>query len=88
MNFLLTGGAGYIGSHAALSLLDAGHNVHIIDDLSTGNESLIPKNAFLGIRLSFLVLFKLKNLLNIHKNILIIILKMQLNYLKLVKIMD
>ena len=46
MNFLLTGGAGYIGSHAALSLLDAGHNVHIIDDLSTGNESLIPKNAF------------------------------------------
>ncbi len=46
MNFLLTGGAGYIGSHAALSLLDAGHNVHIIDDLSTGNKSLIPKNAF------------------------------------------
>ncbi len=46
MNVLLTGGAGYIGSHAALSLLDAGHNVHIIDDLSTGNKSLIPKNAF------------------------------------------
>ena len=45
MNVLLSGGAGYIGSHAALSLLDAGHNVHIIDDLSTGNESLIPKNA-------------------------------------------
>ena len=45
MNFLLTGGAGYIGSHAALSLLDAGHSVHIIDDLSTGNESLIPKSA-------------------------------------------
>tara|TARA_B100000886_G_C20398532_1_gene481544 strand:+ start:425 stop:1408 length:984 start_codon:yes stop_codon:yes gene_type:complete len=45
MNVLLTGGAGYIGSHAALSLLDSGHNVHIIDDLSTGNEMLIPKNA-------------------------------------------
>ncbi len=45
MNVLLTGGAGYIGSHAALSLLDCGHNVHIVDDLSTGNESLIPKNA-------------------------------------------
>ena len=45
MNVLLTGGAGYIGSHAALSLLDSGHNVYIIDDLSTGNESLIPKNA-------------------------------------------
>ena len=46
MNVLLSGGAGYIGSHAALSLLDFGHSVHIIDDLSTGNESLIPKNAF------------------------------------------
>ena len=45
MNVLLTGGAGYIGSHAALSLLDAGHDVHIIDNLSTGNETLIPKNA-------------------------------------------
>ena len=45
MNFLLTGGAGYIGSHAALCLLDAGHNVHIIDNLSTGDEKLIPKEA-------------------------------------------
>ena len=45
MNILLTGGAGYIGSHAALSLLDSGHKVHIIDNLSTGNEILIPKNA-------------------------------------------
>ena len=45
MNVFLTGGAGYIGSHAALSLLDSGHDVHIVDDLSTGNEKLIPKNA-------------------------------------------
>ena len=45
MNVLLTGGAGYIGSHVALSLLDLGHNVHIIDNLSTGSENLIPKNA-------------------------------------------
>ena len=45
MNILLTGGAGYIGSHAALSLLDSGHKVHIIDNLSTGNEMLIPKSA-------------------------------------------
>ena len=45
MNVLLTGGAGYIGSHAALSLLDNGHKVHIIDNLSTGHESLIPQNA-------------------------------------------
>ena len=45
MNILLTGGAGYIGSHTALSLLDDGHKVHIIDNLSTGNEILIPENA-------------------------------------------
>jgi len=45
MNILLTGGAGYIGSHAALSLLDRGHKVHIIDNLSTGNKILIPKSA-------------------------------------------
>ena len=36
MNILITGGAGYIGSHAALSLLDSGHQVHIVDNLSTG----------------------------------------------------
>ena len=45
MNVLLTGGAGYIGSHAVLSLLDSGHKVHIIDNLSTGHKELIPKNA-------------------------------------------
>ena len=45
MKILLTGGAGYIGSHAFLALLDAGHQVTIIDDLSTGNKKLIPSNA-------------------------------------------
>ena len=45
MNILLTGGAGYIGSHVALSLIDKGYKVHIIDNLSTGNIKLIPKNA-------------------------------------------
>ena len=45
MKILLTGGAGYIGSHASLALLDAGHQVTIIDDLSTGNKKLIPSDA-------------------------------------------
>ena len=45
MNTLLTGGAGYIGSNATLALLDAGHEVTIIDDLSTGNIKLIPPKA-------------------------------------------
>jgi UDP-glucose 4-epimerase len=45
MKILLTGGAGYIGSHASLALIDAGHEVTIIDNLSTGNINLLPKKA-------------------------------------------
>lgn len=37
MRFLITGGAGFIGSHLAESLLAAGHRVHVLDDLSTGS---------------------------------------------------
>jgi UDP-glucose 4-epimerase len=41
-NVLVTGGAGYIGSHAVLALLGAGHAVAIIDDLSTGFRWAVP----------------------------------------------
>lgn len=37
MRILITGGAGFIGSHLAESLLDAGHEVLVLDDLSTGS---------------------------------------------------
>ena len=45
MKILLTGGAGYIGSHTALSLIDNGHSVTIIDNLITGTKKLLPPQA-------------------------------------------
>ncbi len=48
-NILLTGGAGYIGSHVAHKLIDAGFSVTIIDNLITGNKKLVPKKAILEV---------------------------------------
>ena len=45
MNALITGGAGYIGSTVSNYLIDRGHNVTIIDNLSTGSISNLPKKA-------------------------------------------
>ena len=42
---LVTGGAGYIGSHAVLALLDAGWPVTVIDNLSTGFRWAVPEDA-------------------------------------------
>ena len=44
-NFLLTGGAGFIGSHVAHMLIDNGHKVTIIDNLITGSKKIIPRKA-------------------------------------------
>ena len=37
MKYLITGGSGFVGSHLAEELLQRGHSVHALDDLSTGS---------------------------------------------------
>ena len=45
MRVLVTGGAAFIGSHVAEHLLDRGHEVAIVDDLSSGKRENVPKEA-------------------------------------------
>ena len=42
---LVTGGAGYIGSHAVLALRDSGWPVVVIDNLSNGTREIVPDKA-------------------------------------------
>ncbi|TWU59138.1 UDP-glucose 4-epimerase [Rubripirellula tenax] len=42
MNVLVVGGAGYIGSHAVRTLMDAGHTVTVYDNLSRGHAGAVP----------------------------------------------
>jgi len=52
---LVTGGAGYIGSHACVELLQAGYDVIVIDNLSNSNpESLVRVEQITGRSLSFI----------------------------------
>jgi UDP-glucose 4-epimerase len=47
MKILVTGGAGYVGSVSAEALLAAGHDVVVLDDLSTGHRRAVPEDAAL-----------------------------------------
>ncbi|MFX5122942.1 NAD-dependent epimerase/dehydratase family protein, partial [Acinetobacter baumannii] len=50
MTVLVTGGAGYIGSHMVLALAEAGESVVVIDNLSTGFSAFLPEGTplFIG----------------------------------------
>ena len=43
MRVLVTGGAGYIGSHTCLELLKAGHEVYVVDNLCNGHEAALER---------------------------------------------
>lgn len=45
MRVLVTGGAGFIGSHVCVALLERGHDVTVVDDLSRGVRELVPEGA-------------------------------------------
>lgn len=45
MNVLITGGAGFIGSHTAEAALTAGHRVRVLDDLSSGDRANLAKSV-------------------------------------------
>ena len=45
MRLLVTGGAGYVGSVCATVLIERGHEVVVVDDLSTGNADAVPAGA-------------------------------------------
>ena len=54
MNILVTGGAGYIGSHTCVALLEAGHQVTVIDNLCNSNADVLTRvQALAGRSLRF-----------------------------------
>jgi UDP-glucose 4-epimerase len=49
VRILVTGGAGYVGSVSVEALLEAGHDVVVLDDLSTGHRAAVPPGARLDV---------------------------------------
>ncbi len=45
MRIFVTGGAGFLGSHVSSLLIDGGHEVSVLDNLSSGHRELVPRGA-------------------------------------------
>jgi UDP-glucose 4-epimerase len=43
LKLIVTGGAGYIGSHSLIALLQAGHDISVIDDLSNSQPTVLAR---------------------------------------------
>ena len=55
MNILLTGGAGYLGSHTAIVLIEAGHHVVLLDNFSNADKQAVTRlESLAGQRLSLI----------------------------------
>ena len=60
--FLVTGGAGFIGSTLCEAILSMGHRVRVLDNLSTGYASLSLSRAIFGMHLSVTVCVKVRTM--------------------------
>ncbi len=49
MHVIVTGGAGFIGAHSVRALLQRGHRVSVVDDLSHGRQEAVPEGARLSV---------------------------------------
>lgn len=75
---VVTGGAGFIGSHLVDALLEAGHNVTVIDDLSVGKKSNIPGGVELA-QIDVCDRIKVQNFFAEHKPDIVFHLAAQIN---------
>lgn len=66
MKLLVVGGAGYIGSHTVRQLLKAGHEVVVLDNLSSGHAEALPAGVTL-VKADLLNALDVKNALEAHK---------------------
>ncbi len=67
MNVLLTGGLGYIGSHTAVEMLDAGHNVIVVDNLSNSDRQVKDKIEKITGKQILFYEYDLKNIEHLNK---------------------